>query len=593
MDSTDKTHAGADRLALLDRDHRRAFGKVYTSPALAEFTLRQAVPADERLAGPVLDPSVGAGVFLVACVQRMALDHDLSAPDGRADFVQRVRDDIWGIDVDEGAVELARKAISAAVERVTHVTVDPDTFEDNVVLGDFLCDGLTRFKSLDRKPILVLGNPPYVPADRISAEQKADFRNRFTTAHGRLDLYTLFMEQAVRVVEPGGAFAFITPDKYLSSVSASKLRALLRAEGDVRSLGVFSSHRVFEDAATVPCVTVWRSHHPSSRPQALVAIHRLSLNSDPDRTPRVDESQLIEPARLAEPSWSFQRTVHQPLDVTLTRDHRTLGEVTRRISAGLTTGYNPAFVLDAHTAAKLEPELLHPTVRGRDVTAHHIIDRGEQMLVPYVWDSAGVPTLIDLDDYPQAKRWLRRHRARLEQRHCVRVWGKSWWDLHDPVGEPLHAAPKVLVPDVARSNRFATDAGKYIPQHSVYYLSTSEDLTSPISVETLTAILNSRPVEFLVRSRAPVVKDGFSRYRRQFLVDLPVPEVDADTQDAIRDALVDGRDDDVAELTCALFGVAVDEVDQAISTLDESRIRGPRVTAGAGRVPPKGGAASS
>lgn len=142
--------------------------------------------------------------------------------------------------------------------------------------------------------------------------------------------------------------------------------------------------------------------------------------------------------------------------------------------------------------------------------------------MPYVWDSDGVPHLVDLSDFPRAEQWLKGHRARLEQRHCVRAWGKAWWDLHDPVKEPLQHTTKVLVPDVARSNRFATDS-EAVPQHSAYYIIPADG-----DAGTLTGILNSSAIELLVRRSAPRVKDGFSRYRRQFLANLPIPQVNAD-----------------------------------------------------------------
>jgi hypothetical protein len=114
------------------------------------------------------------------------------------------------------------------------------------------------------------------------------------------------------------------------------------------------------------------------------------------------------------------------------------------------------------------------------------------------------------------RRYLRGHRRSLEDRHCVRVWEKSWYDLHDPVPLDLASTRKILVPDVARYNRFALDDRNW-PLHSVYYL-----VPTGIDAEFLTALLNSLPIEFLIRLRAPVVKDGFSRYRKQFLHDLPV-----------------------------------------------------------------------
>lgn len=577
MEPMNAVGEGLDRLGSMTREHRRAHGKVYTSPALAEFILELAAPTSEPLPGPVLDPAAGAGVFLVASLERMAAQFDLNEPSERRALAAKAKADLWGLDMDAGAVEIARKALCAALEQAIGEPVAPSTFDDNVVVGDFLNasfsparapgqKGSAALKQTMPRPRIIVGNPPYVPADRIDARAKLRYRELFSTAHGRLDLYTLFIEKAASSLEPGGVLAFITPDKYLSSVSASRLRDMLRGEGNLKSLSLFSSHRVFEDAATVPCVTVWHRNdprnRPGGRPRSHVVVNRVSLAADVRRTPQVNETQLVDPARLTEGSWGFRRSRHQSLENQMTEGHRTLGDVTSRVSAGLTTGYNPAFILDLETAASLEPELVHPTVRGRDIAAHNICDRGEHMLVPYRWQS-GQAQLVDLDDYPRARRWLERHRDKLEQRHCVRVWGKAWWDLHDPVNDPLHDTEKVLVPDLARSNRFASDLGRFVPQHSVYYLT-----STVVESVTLSAILNSPAIEFLVRTRAPRVKDGFSRYRKQFLVDLPVPDVSEDTQRVMHAAVAQQRHDELADLTCALFGVETAKVQRALATLE-------------------------
>lgn len=551
---------GARYLNGLERSHRRAHGKVYTSNPLAEFVLDQAVGPLRAPAGPVLDPACGAGVFLVATVHRIANEFSQLGLDitsrGRRSFLREVGERVWGLDLDPTAVDLARKELQATVERLSPGPLQADFFSKNVVVGDFL--GAHVEDLLPVNPRLIVGNPPYVTTDRLSAAAKADLKARFSTAFGRLDLYTLFMEQAVRLLGDHGTLAFITPDKYLTSNSARSIRQLLAESGNVRSIAQFETHRVFDDAATVPCVTIWQANAPSGT----VVVSRVELPG-PQGTPTISESREVPSTELSKSDWSFQRAAHESLIRRLSQGHARLHERTSRISAGLTTGYNPAFVLSAEQAMEIESELLHRTIRGRDIRPHQIQERDEFMLVPYSWAPDGSRRLIDLKDFPKAGAWLRTHRERLEARHCVRVWGKAWWDLHDPVNGPLHLLPKVVVPDVARSNRFATDEGRYVPQHSVYYM-----VPQGIHAEVLAAILNSPPVEFLVRAQAPLVKDGFSRYRRQFLKTLPVPDIDETAQWQIQEAVAEGRHDDLNELTTALFGIDMEEIRRALETLD-------------------------
>jgi hypothetical protein len=136
------------------------------------------------------------------------------------------------------------------------------------------------------------------------------------------------------------------------------------------------------------------------------------------------------------------------------------------------------------------------------------------------------------------------------------VWEKAWYDVHDPVPFDLAVRPKILVPDVANRNRFVFDSGRYCPLHSAYYI-----VPKGIDPLYLTAVLNSRPVEFLIRLLAPVVKDGFSRYRRQFLLGLPVPRTSAEKMCEIVET-VRGRDYERAEdFVSTLFDLSESQQD--------------------------------
>lgn len=549
--------AGEAHLLGLSREVRRATGTVYTPEPLVDFVLDRALDGrPELLDGPVLDPACGSGAFLLALLRRIAArlvdsGHDLAVAEGHAALVSAIESRLRGLDVDEAAVSLARRALRDEVRRLSPGPLPRRFLHAQVRVGDFLASPVPGEQG---PPALIVGNPPYVPVDRLDADVKQRLREDFTTATGRLDLYTVFMEQASRAVALNGRWAFITPDKFLTSRSAGRLRQHLVDEGSVRSVARFGSHRVFSDAATVPCITVW-DRRPGDR-----HVELLRCTADGDGVIELTGSARVEPARLRGSEWRVGSARQEALTARIAADHPRLRDLCLRVSAGPATGYNPAFVLTAAQAARIEPELIHRTAGGRDVTANRVGDRGMRLLVPYRFDRAGAPTLIDLADYPLAARWLARHKKALRQRHCVRVWGKAWWDLHDPVTDPLHAVPKVLVPDLARTNRFASDvASPVVPQHSLYY-ALPRDGADP---RVIAALLNSVAVQYLVLSTAPIVKDGFRRYRRQFLLDLPVPQLSAAQSRRVLRLLDAGDEAALAQAVNEAYAVEPDEIQAA------------------------------
>jgi hypothetical protein len=110
--------------------------------------------------------------------------------------------------------------------------------------------------------------------------------------------------------------------------------------------------------------------------------------------------------------------------------------------------------------------------------------------------------------------------------------------------------------DVANSNRFAVDRGAFLPLHSVYYVPPK----SGVDVDFLAAVLNSSVAGFLVRLFSPVVKDGFNRYRQQFLLTLPVPLASAKQVGEIAEAARAGDAEEAERRVLRLFRLTAEEV---------------------------------
>ena len=93
------------------------------------------------------------------------------------------------------------------------------------------------------------------------------------------------------------------------------------------------------------------------------------------------------------------------------------------------------------------------------------------------------------------------------------------------------------------------DRGGFLPLHSAYYVL----LRDGCALDYVTIVLNSSTVEFLIRLLAPVAKDGFSRFRRQFLATIPIPVPDLRTQRAIVNAATLADAASVDEMVGKLF----------------------------------------
>jgi len=541
--------AGVAYQAAMSVEQRRDSGTVYTPLHIVDLVLDMVGyhPSNPIEGARILDPACGCGVFIEQIVRRLAarlerLGLRMATREGAQTLVDAVAQNVFGVEIDPDACDVARGVLRDCVSDLIGASAGIPSYAENVLGRDFLLDG--QGDLFDASPPLgsfdfIVGNPPYVTTSRLDDDVKERLRRGFRTARGRLDLYILFFERALGLLARDGRLGFVTPDKYLTSESTAALRELIAHRAAVMSIARFSSHRVFEGAATVPCVTVLRA----GARQGDVELAECDDVPGADGAVAATVRFSAQLPRDRKAPWHLLGPAVVKLSARLRGAHRPLSEFTQRISAGIATGRDGILVVPSDVARDLEPELLHPIVRGQDIQPFRLTAPDGYLIVPYLSQGPGAPPeLVDLSSFPRIHAYLSEHRAELESRHCVRRWRKSWYDLHDPWTFNLTASPKVLFADVAANNRFAFDPGEVCPLHSAYYA-----IPEGILPGYLTALLCSKPIELLVRLHAPVVKDGFSRYRAQFVKTLPVPDLDMSEQRAIGEiADPDEREERVA-----------------------------------------------
>jgi hypothetical protein len=237
-----------------------------------------------------------------------------------------------------------------------------------------------------------------------------------------------------------------------------------------------------------------------------------------DSAVEITSRSLMSHEQLTAAAWNLVDSDHLALALELKSCHPSLSSKMTRVSAGPATGKDSIFVVPEDSG--IEPSLLHPTVKGRNIHPYLITNPHLMFLAPYMRGPDGAISLVDIDKFPRAKRYLELHRDKLESRHCVKVWGKAWYEWHDKPQIGLAGEPRIFVPDLASSNRFAVDTDNFLPGHSIYYLCPRREV-DPFAI---TAILNSSVTEFILKLSSPLMKDGFVRYRQQFLAGIPIPD---------------------------------------------------------------------
>jgi len=429
-----------------------------TVDTMVDLLFRGRLPKPDNT---VLDPGCGTGEFIDGiirwCERRaLALPH------------------VVGVESDPRHMPVLR----AKYERLRSVRIHH---------SDFLESGHATYD-------FIVGNPPYVPITALSENEKAQYRARYATAHGRFDLYLLFFEQALRSLSEGGRLVFITPEKYLYVETAGPLRDML-THCHVEEIRLVRED-TFGELVTYPTITV-----VGNRPQGKTQIVRrdgstATVNLPPGREPWLPLLEGAAPQRAAV----------------------TLGDLCLRISCGVATGADGVFVRPAQSLDKALRRFGRPTIAGRELTpATADLPQRFVMLIPYDVDGR----LLPLERLGPLGRYLMRDdvRQRLLARTCVKR--KPWYAFHETPALRDILRPKILCKDIGEKPRFWVDRdGRIVPRHSVYYIVPRV----PAAIDAIISYLRSPSAHKWLTQNCQRASKGFLRLQSHALQRLPLPD---------------------------------------------------------------------
>ena len=401
----------------------------------------------------LLEPGAGDGAFLVEAVRRLV-----------ASFIRRgLRLDIMSLRDRVLAYELVPREANKARARIVaemkalgvHHATARACAHAWVKTEDFLLAELPHSSFTH-----IVGNPPYVRWSKLPATISAAYAESLLGTVARGDLYLPFLHRSFEHLADRGRCAFVCSDRWRYTVYAN----------DFRKKWCASLHIKTESAG-----------EPKEAFDRDVYVYPEILTATPRRTPK--------------PQTAKRRT-----------HGRTLAELGCTIRVGPALGVTPAFVLDPDEH-DVEAHLLHSWIDTREVLAGQIHWSGRRVVSPF--DDTGA--LIELEAYPLLAARLRRFDSRLRARYIVRN-GASWYRTIDKVIPADWAAPKLLIPEVAKLPRVAIDRTGTIPSHGLYCI-----FSHDADIEDIYERLRDGKLAKALAPIAPKVKGRYTRCYRRFL----------------------------------------------------------------------------
>jgi adenine-specific DNA-methyltransferase len=220
----------------------------------------------------ILDPASGGAAFLVPLAARIAA-HGREHGARAKGILKSINDTLHGVEVDTGLAKLSQ----ALLTDLLAAEIETSGIELNGLIERANTLELNRPNPLYDA---VIGNPPYGRILRPSSSQLDRFRP--VISDGYVNLYALFVEQALQWVRPGGIICLIIPMSFVGGPYFAALRKRILQKASVLRLDLIDKRSdVFLDVLYDLCVIVLRRAEGHARP--VVAKTSLLMIDQPNR----------------------------------------------------------------------------------------------------------------------------------------------------------------------------------------------------------------------------------------------------------------------------------------------------------------------
>lgn len=493
---------------------RKAKGVFYTPLEVVDYMIKNTIASLDIINNPfvkIVDISCGAGYFLIRYFEALQdffkhnfneiiaanpeLKKKLSFDDiGR--FI--VEHNIWGADIDGEAVRMVRESLNKAAGC---------SCKSNIICADSLLDGLenTEHKEFYAEQYdCVIGNPPYIGHKGVPTEYKRILYKHYNEVYkDKADISYCFFKRGLELLKPKGKLCFITSRYFMEGPSADKLRSFITAY-TVEELVDFGDCKVFADAGvSVAIISIIKQQSLQD-----IIVRKIDNNDDDQGVISINKTKpfYIGKSFLKKEGWILlEPKVLELYKLIESSSTHELGNIFDSYQ-GIITGCDKAFVLNEQQAKELsiEKELLKPWIKNSHVDKFEIKNSDKLLIYSDL--------ITKPENYPKAIAFAEVHKDKLLQRRECHLGVRHWYQLQWGRDTKNFESEKIVYPYKAAKNRFAVDRQGLYCSADVYSLLLKVEFKGIYSLDYITALLNSKTMEFYFKCIAKKISPTLYDY---------------------------------------------------------------------------------
>ena len=405
---------------------------------------------------------------------------------------------------------------------------------------------------------IAFANPPYIRQEKIESFRvndkpviaKAQLKTDYKTFAGTADIYVYFYERALRLLKPTGALAFVTSNKWYRLPYGKGLREWLTTNARILKIVEFDDAPVFE-AIAYPTILVATRKPVPGQPGPNDLIQALNWTPIDGEEPKesvkrfperfADEAFALPQQALASSGWQIEPQAQRGLLERVQAVGRPLlSLVDGRVSRGITTGLNDAFVLNSEERAELvakhpaSDRIIVPYLGGREVKRWHVDSSGNWLIklessanVEHPWSG-----MADREAEERfRKTWpaiFERFTAGIMRQRLIDRddQGRYYWELRSCKYWDDFFLPKIISTKISSEPTFSVDTEGFVLANTSYFLQSDNSFYH-------SAVLNSSVSNYICRKVFASKQGGFYEVQPAPLEKFPVPDASDEQKTAV------------------------------------------------------------
>ena len=293
---------------------------------------------------------------------------------------------------------------------------------------------------------IVIGNPPYIQLQKDAGKLANLYQScGYQTFERTGDIYNLFYERGISLLQNGGHLCYITSSKWMRAEYGIKLRSYFISKNPITLIELGPG--IFKNATVDTNILILQNASNQNNTMGIA----LTEEAKNEEIAGFINRHLARLPKLSTSSWFIGSETEQRLKEKIQEAGKPLDEWKLCMYRGILTGLNEAFIVNSAIKERLcredpkSEEILKPLLRGRDIRRY-----GSQWANLWLIASGydiDVPKL-----YPAVYRYMKQWEDKAQKRGDQ---GQNWWNLRACVYYPEFKKEKIAWIDLADQGRFA------------------------------------------------------------------------------------------------------------------------------------------